>query len=129
MKEAAWIAYRESAKTSIGKIGLTWLIARKQVIDALRHNSEDVSGWGERLYVNVNSYDKANAESILFDVVTELQANDLLIGDFGHLYNQPRAKTKPSSNASPTSSPPMDPRRGPHSTHADARAPLSTIPT
>ena len=36
LKEAAWIAYRESAKTSIAKIGLVWLIARKQVIDALR---------------------------------------------------------------------------------------------
>ena len=70
----------------------SWLIARKQVIDALRDNGEDVSRWGERLYINVNSYDKANAESILFDVVTELQANDLLIADFGHLYNQPRTK-------------------------------------
>ena len=47
---------------------------------------------GERLYVNVDSYDKANAESILFDVVTELQGNELLIADFGHLYNQPRTK-------------------------------------
>jgi hypothetical protein len=92
VKEAAWIAYRESAKTSIAKIGLAWLIARKQVIDALRHDGEDVSHWGERLYINVDSYDKANAESILFDVVTELQANDLLIADFGHLYNQPRTK-------------------------------------
>jgi hypothetical protein len=92
VKEAAWIAYRESAKTSIAKIGLTWLIARKQVIDALRHDGEDVSHWGERLYVNVDSYDKANAESILFDVVTELQGNELLIADFGHLYNQPRTK-------------------------------------
>jgi hypothetical protein len=92
LKEAAWIAYRESAKTSIAKIGLLWIIARKQVIDALRHNGEDVSHWGERLYVNVDAYDKANAQSILFDVVTELQANDLLIQDFGHLYNQPRTK-------------------------------------
>ena len=65
LKEAAWIAYRKSAKTSIAKIGLAWIIARKQVIDALRHNGEDVSHWGERLYINVNSYAKANAESIL----------------------------------------------------------------
>ena len=27
---------RESAKTSIAKLGLVWIIARKQVIDALR---------------------------------------------------------------------------------------------
>jgi len=92
LKEAAWIAYRESAKTSIAKIGLSWIIARKQVIEALRNSGEDVSGWGDRLYINVDSYDKANAESILFDVVTELQGNELLIADFGHLYNQSRTK-------------------------------------
>jgi hypothetical protein len=96
LKEAAWIAYRESAKTSIAKIGLAWIIARKQVIDALRAQGEDVSHWGERLYINVDCYDKNNAESILFDVVTELQTNELLIGDFGHLYNQPRSKDEAS---------------------------------
>jgi hypothetical protein len=37
-------------------------------------------------------YDKNNAESVVFDVVTELQTNDMLIADFGHLYNQPRSK-------------------------------------
>jgi hypothetical protein len=68
-------------------MGLAWIIARKQVIDALRKQVEDVSHWGERLYVNIDCYDKSNAESILFDVVTELQTNDLLIGDFGQLYN------------------------------------------
>jgi hypothetical protein len=62
------------------------------VIDALRNNGEDVSGSGEGLYICVDSYDKANAESILFDFVTELQGNDLLIADFGHLYDQPRTK-------------------------------------
>ena len=31
-KDAAWIAYRESAKTSIAKIGLAWIIARKQIM-------------------------------------------------------------------------------------------------
>jgi hypothetical protein len=73
-------------------MGLAWLIARKQVIDALRAQGEEVSHWGERLYINVDCYDKSNAESILFDVVTELQTNDLLIADFGQLYNQPRTK-------------------------------------
>jgi hypothetical protein len=96
LKDAAWIAYRESAKTSIAKIGLAWIIARKQVIDALKAQGEDVSHWGERLYVNVDCYDKNNAESILFDVVTELQTNQLLIEDFGHLYNQPRTKDEAS---------------------------------
>jgi hypothetical protein len=84
-KEAAWIAHRDSAKTSIFRIGLVWLIARKQVISALRHNGEDVSAWSNRLYMNVDSYHKANAKSILFDVVTELQAHELLIADFSHL--------------------------------------------
>jgi hypothetical protein len=51
-----------------------------------------VRAWGDRLHVNVDSYDKANAKSILFDVVTKLQANELLIADFGHLYYQPRTK-------------------------------------
>ena len=73
-------------------MGLTWLIARKQVIDSLRGQGEDVAHWDERLYINVDCYDKSNAESILFDVVTELQTNDLLIADFGQLYNQPRSK-------------------------------------
>lgn len=92
VKEAAWIAYRESAKTSIAKIGLAWLIARQQVIEGLKEQGEDVSHWGERKYINVDSYDKNNAESVLFDVVTELQTNQQLIQDFGQLYNSPRTK-------------------------------------
>ena len=92
IKDAAWLAYRESAKTSIAKMALAWIIARQVVIDTLRQSGDDVSRWGERHYINVDSYDKSNAESILFDVVTELQTNQLLIEDFGHLYNQPRSK-------------------------------------
>ena len=93
-KEAAWIAYREAAKTSIAKIGIAWVIAREQVIDALRDAGEDMSAWGDRFYLNIDSYDKANAESILFDVVTKLQSNELLISDFGHLHNQPLTKDR-----------------------------------
>ncbi|HEY1747823.1 MAG TPA: hypothetical protein VGG11_13810 [Xanthobacteraceae bacterium] len=92
IKEAIWMAFRESAKTSDAKIAVVWLIARKVVIDALREQGEDVSHWGERLYINVDCYDKNNSESILFDVVTELQTNDLLVADFGQLYNKPRTK-------------------------------------
>lgn len=91
-KEGVWVIFREGAKTSIAKMGLTWLIARKQIIDRLREEGEDVSHWGEHVFINVDSYDKTNAESILFDVVTELQSNDLLIQDFGQLYNQPRSQ-------------------------------------
>jgi hypothetical protein len=93
VKAATWITFRESAKTSIGAtMGLAWLIARKQVIDALRRDGEDVSHWGERLYVNVDSYAKENAEGLLFDLVVELQSNELLIADYGQLYNQARTK-------------------------------------
>ncbi|MFN3658174.1 MAG: hypothetical protein ACK4UO_13035 [Pseudolabrys sp.] len=96
IKDVAWIAYRESGKTSLAKIGLAWLIARKQVIDGLQLNGEEVTHWGARYYINVDSYDKSNAESILFDVVTELQTNERIISDFGHLYNQPRTKDEAS---------------------------------
>jgi hypothetical protein len=93
IKDAAWVAYRESAKTSIASnMGLSWIAARKRVIDALAAQGENVDHWGTRRYVNVDCYDKANAENILFDLVTELQSNDLLIADFGHIYNEPRSK-------------------------------------
>jgi hypothetical protein len=93
IKDAAWIGYRESAKTSIAaNMGLAWIAARKRVIDALKAKGENVDGWGVRKYVNVDCYDKTNAENLLFDLVTELQTNDLLIADFGHLYNTPRTK-------------------------------------
>lgn len=74
MKEAAWIAFRESAKTSIAKIFLVWLIAYKK-----------------KKYINADSYDKENAERILFDVVLALQTNYKLKADFGELYNVSRS--------------------------------------
>jgi len=91
-KEAAWIAYRDAAKTSIVRGGLVWLIARKQFIRALRHNGKNMGAWSDRLCVKLGSYDKANAKSILFDIVRELQAHELLIRAFGHLYYQSRTK-------------------------------------
>lgn len=93
IKEAAWVGYRESAKTSIGaNMGLAWIAARKLVIDALKAKGENVDSWGVRRYVNVDCYDKTNAENLLFDLVTELQTNDKIIADFGQLYNTPRTK-------------------------------------
>lgn len=95
IKDGAWVAYRESAKTSIGaNMGLAWLAARKVVIDELKAKGENVDHWGLRKYVNVDCYDKANAENILFDLVTTLQTNERLIEDFGNLYNEPRSKTQ-----------------------------------
>ncbi len=69
-REAAWIMFRESAKTSLSKGLLTWIILYKK-----------------RKYVNVDSFDKENAERILFDIVLELQTNDLIKSDFGELFN------------------------------------------
>lgn len=73
IRELAWLMFRESAKTSIAKIFLIYLICYKI-----------------RRYLNVDSFDKANAESTLFDVVTTLQTNRKIIADFGQLYNAKR---------------------------------------
>lgn len=69
--EVAWIAAREFGKTALAKIALIiWCIAYKK-----------------KNYINVDSYDKSNAESILFDVTVALQSNKKLISDFGHIYH------------------------------------------
>lgn len=69
LKEAAWIAFRESAKTSVAKVSLEWAIVH-----------------GHRRYVNWDAYDKENAEQALFDVASWLQTNQRLISDYGQLY-------------------------------------------
>lgn len=74
IREAAWVAFRESAKTSVSKIFLLWLIAFRK-----------------RLYINVDSFDKENAERILFDIVLEMQINKRLRHDFGELFNSKRS--------------------------------------
>src|ERR1035437_800034 len=51
-RELALIAFRESAKTSIAKVFLIWLIV-----------------YNKRRYLNVDSFSITNAERILFDVV------------------------------------------------------------
>jgi hypothetical protein len=72
-REVLWLMFRESAKTSIAKGFLTWLIC-----------------YGKRRYINVDSFDKENAERILFDIVVELQTNQKLKADFGELFNSAR---------------------------------------
>jgi len=74
IREVAWIAFRESAKTSISKIFLMWMVA-----------------YGKKKYINVDSFDKENAERILFDIVLEMQINKRLRQDFGELYNSKRS--------------------------------------
>jgi hypothetical protein len=72
-REVAWIAFRESAKTSFSKIFLVWLIV-----------------YNKRRYLNVDSFSITNAERILFDVVYSLQTNPKLKADFGELFNAKR---------------------------------------
>jgi hypothetical protein len=79
LDEAAWIMFRESAKTSIAKICVIHAICFKK-----------------KAYINWDSYDKSNAEQALFDIALELQTNQRLIADFGHFYNEPLDRSKKS---------------------------------
>lgn len=72
-REVAWVAFRESAKTSFAKIFLLWLIC-----------------YGKKRYINVDSFDKENAERTLFDVALELQTNPRILNDFGEMFNVKR---------------------------------------
>lgn len=72
-REVVWIMFRESAKTSIAKGFITWLICTNK-----------------RKYINVDSFDKENAERMLFDAILELQKNPRILADYGELYNVKR---------------------------------------
>lgn len=74
IREVAWIAFRESGKTSITKLYIIWLIANNK-----------------RRYINVDSFDKENAERILFDVAFEMTNNKRLQADFGVLFSKERS--------------------------------------
>lgn len=78
LREALWIAFRESAKTSIAKIFVVWCIC-----------------FNKKKYICYDSYDKENSESALFDIVDALQTNKKILNDFGHLYTEERKKDKP----------------------------------
>lgn len=78
LDEVAWIAFRESAKTTIAKIYVCWLICYKH-----------------KKYIAWDSYDGTNAESALFDITIFLQTNPRILNDFGKLYRKrKRHKTK-----------------------------------
>jgi len=72
-RELGFIMFRESAKTSISKIFIVWLIV-----------------YNKRRYINVDSFSVTNAERILFDIVSSLQSNKKLKADFGELFNSKR---------------------------------------
>lgn len=73
IRELILITFREGAKTSTAKLYLIWLIAYKK-----------------RLYVNIDSFDRENAERILFDIAYELTNNKRLRADFGLLFSKER---------------------------------------
>lgn len=73
IREVAWIAFRESGKTSIAKLFVIWLVATQK-----------------RKYINLDSFDKENAERILFDVAYEMTNNKRLQADFGVLFSKTR---------------------------------------
>lgn len=75
LSEVAWIAFRESAKTTFAKIAVIWCIC-----------------YEKKHYINWDSYDKENGESALFDIIRELQLNQRLIQDFGSLYTESRGQ-------------------------------------
>ena len=71
IREVVWIIYREGGKTTLEKLFLIWCVTFKK-----------------RLYPNVDSFDKENAERILFDVAFELVNNDRFKADFGTLFSR-----------------------------------------
>ena len=73
VREVAWIAFRESGKTSIAKLFVIWLITTNS-----------------KKYINVDSFDKENAERILFDCAFEMVNNKRLQADFGVLFSKER---------------------------------------
>jgi len=73
IRELAWIMFRESAKISIAKALIVYLICTEQ-----------------RRYINVDSYDKGNAENILFDVADALMNNRGVVADYGRLFTKSR---------------------------------------
>lgn len=84
IREVAWIAFRESAKTSIAKAFVMYSICFKKFA-----------------YINVDSFDKENSERILFDIVVEMQSNPRIKADFGELFtkkNDDDAKTQKRVN-------------------------------
>lgn len=78
LRDALWIAFRESAKTTVAKMFVEWCICYKK-----------------KSYIAWDSYDGANAESALFDIALTLQTNKRILKDFGQLYRKRKKhKTK-----------------------------------
>lgn len=78
LRDVLWIAFRESAKTTIAKIFVIWCICYRK-----------------KKYIAWDSYDGTNAESAVFDITLHLQTNKKILRDFGQLYRKRKKfKTK-----------------------------------
>lgn len=75
IRELVFIMFRESAKTTLSKLYVMWLITFKK-----------------KKYINVDSFDKENAERILFDIAYELSNNQRLQADYGVLFSRKKAQ-------------------------------------
>ena len=73
IREVAWLGFRESAKTSIAKAVIAYVIC-----------------YEKRHYPNVDAFDRENAERMLFDTIVELQGNLRIKADFGEMFNARR---------------------------------------
>lgn len=71
LRDVLWIAFRESAKTTIAKMFVEWCICFRK-----------------KTYIAWDSYDGSNAESALFDIALTLQTNKRILKDFGQLYRK-----------------------------------------
>jgi len=76
-REVLFLMFRESAKTSISKAFITWLLVFKK-----------------RQYILVDSYTRENAERILFDIANVLVTNTKILEDFGNIYSDETLKGK-----------------------------------
>jgi Terminase RNaseH-like domain len=72
-----WTTHRDSAKSSIAKIFVIWLIVYKK-----RHN------------IVLLSYQKDNSSNMALDIAKQLSENKKLISCFGNLYSKDRKKAK-----------------------------------
>lgn len=84
IREALWMAFRESAKTTIAKFFVVYCICMKNTWKE-NYNKFNIK---PKNYIAWDSYDGTNAEAALLDVALHLQTNRLILRDFGRLYRK-----------------------------------------
>lgn len=80
-KEYLLIAFRESAKSTIARAYVSWLVIFRK-----------------RKYILLGSYDLKNAESNLYSIINNLQNNKSIISDFGNICPDTTSKDKKGFN-------------------------------